>query len=104
MGCKGQFKHYDADGRYIAGGDLHLPDELDWMQIEVKSHWFRYMGMGPREARYTLFSSQGEQRLLTGMALTPLDHKQYQERLDGSRNEVQKFIEEGGYSRVPRNQ
>lgn len=95
---------FDGDGKPIRGGTVHGPDVLDWMDIDVKAHWFRFMGQGPETAKYAVLNSQGEQRLLTDLSLSPLDYKQYRERLEASHDEIDRFIQEGGYSRKPRNQ
>lgn len=95
---------YDADGGHVRGLVLTLPDMLDWMDIDVKAHWFKFMGQGPETAKYALLKSQGQQRLLADISLSPLDYQQYKERLEQSYGEIDRFIEEGGYSREPRNQ
>lgn len=102
--CKADIKFYDAEGRWIITRSIHMPDELDWMPIAVKAHWVRWMGQGPANTKYALLSSQGEQRLLSDMTLNPLDFKAYKERLENSYGEIDRFIEEGGYSRKPANQ
>lgn len=104
MSCKGEYKLYDANGRWIIGGSIHLPDQLDWMSIDVKAHWFCWMGQGSEKTHYVLLSSQGEQRLIKDVSLKPLDYKTYKERLENSYGEIDRFIDEGGYSREPRNQ
>lgn len=102
--CKAQYRLYDADGRLVGAGDIYLPGYLDWMSIDVKAHWFRYMGQGVDAAKFALLMSQGEQRLLIDVTLTPLDYKAYKEKEDGASAEIDRFIEEGGHSRIPRNQ
>lgn len=104
MSCKAEYRLYDADGKWLAGNTIHMPDPLDWMPIEVKAHWFRFMGQGPAGTKYVLLSSQGEQRLLADVTLNPLDFRAYKERLEQSYGEIDKYIDENGISRQPRNQ
>lgn len=99
-----RYRQYDEEGKSLSGGQIFLPDYLDWMPIEVKAFWFRYMGQGHADTKYVLFESQGEQRLLIDVTLNPLTHTEYKEKANGAEREVQQFIDEGGYSRVPRNQ
>lgn len=95
---------YDVNGILVGGGQGYMPDSLDWMPIEAKAFWFRYMSMGDPRTEYALLESQGEQRLLTGVSLENLDHKSYKEKLNGSEAAVHDFIDREGISRTPRNQ
>ncbi len=104
MACMAVWKSYDRAGDPVGSGTVYLPESLDWMPIEVKAHWFRYMGQGPASSAFVLLSSQGEQKLLQQVTLRPLDATSYKEKKSGSEDEIQNFIEKGGYSRVPRNQ
>lgn len=97
-------KEYDAEGRPVTSGQFHAPEWLDWMPMDVKTEWFKRLGRGNPQTTSVLLMSQGEQRLLTGVSLRPLDHREYKEKASGIENEIQRFIDEGGYSRKPRNQ
>jgi hypothetical protein len=102
--CPITVKEYDADGQPVTSGDVHAPAWLDWMPIDVKVEWFKRLGRGDPRTKSVLLVSQGEQRLLTSVSLRPLDHREYKERLNELEDEIQRFIDEGGYSRKPRNQ
>lgn len=98
------FTCFGPDGHQVSGGSLFLPDYLDWMQIEVKAQWFRQLGDGPKATTHVLLRSQGEQLLLSDITLNPLDKDVHQERYHGNRHKIEEFIEQGGFSRVRRNQ
>lgn len=105
MTVKAEYQSFDNVGKPTGGGQMFLPDYLDWLPIEVKVFWFLHRGYGEPEAVHVLFISQGERRLVT--IETPLqlcDLKTLQEKDNGIEEHVNRFISEKGYSRKPRNQ
>lgn len=104
MGTTYTYRAYDEDGKYVGGNQGFLPSYLDWMPIEAKVFWFKYIGMGPDTTKYALFESQGEQKLIRDISLKNLTYKQYKEISDGAERHVQEFIDSEGISRTPRNQ
>lgn len=97
---------FDATGKPCGlGANQFLPTYLDWMPIEVKVFWFLERGSGNPDATRMLFHSQGEQRLVDiPTPLRILTLKELQEKDNGIEGRVQDFIDQGGWSRVPRNQ
>lgn len=95
---------FNAEGKAVDSGTFYLPQYLDWMPIEVKAHWMRVMEKGHSDTKYLLLKSQGEQMLLTDVSLRRLTHAEYKEQVNGAEAKVQRFIEERGISRTPRNQ
>ena len=83
---------------------MQMPEYLDWMPIEVKAEWFRFIGQGPDDTHYIVFVSQGQEILLDGVALAQIDHKTFLQKEASAEEHINRFIEEKGYSREPRNQ
>ena len=84
---------------------ISLPDYLDWLPIEVKVFWFFERGLGEPLAKWVLFKSQGEQMLFPIQTpLRQLKLKQLQENENGLEAKVNRYIDENGFSRTPRNQ
>lgn len=104
MVCKATFTQYDKDGTMLGGGQLDLPEYLDWMPIAAKAFWFREIGQGNPKTKYVLLNSQGEQLLVIDVALRSLTHVEYKETTNGLENRVQDWIDRQGISRVRRNQ
>lgn len=98
-------EEWGGEGHFIGAQNLHLPDFLDWMPINVKMFWFRELGRGDPATRYVLFRSQGEQRLyVIDQPLRSYTFHEYQEKTSGLENTVQNWVDEQGISRQPRNQ
>ena len=105
MGCKASIHTYDAEGKPLGSHEIFLPEFLDWMPIQLKTEWIRFMGgPGHPDTNYALFKSQGEQLLVIGITLANLDHKSYLEKLDGSEKHCEEFARQHGIVRTPRNQ
>ena len=105
MSAFAKFFHFGEDGKIVDAGTVGLPLFLDWMPIEPKAHWFILRGYGPPEATHTLFESQGERVLLSvNKSLSLFNHMEMKERNDGIEERVNRYIEENGISRDPRNQ
>jgi hypothetical protein len=95
---------YGENGARITGNQLTLPDYLDWMDIEAKAEYFRIIGFGRPETRYVLLESQGQQILLIHPTLEQTSAKAYKEKTSGIQGKIERFIDQRGYSRTPRNQ
>lgn len=98
--------YFDKDGKPVGHGvQFFLPDYLDWMPIEVKIYWFIERGFGTPEAKWVLFSSQGEQRLIElNEPLQNMDLKELKDQENGLESKINEYIEREGISRTPRNQ
>ncbi len=99
-----KYQCFKADGGRSDGGSLQMPEYLDWMPIAVKAEWFRFVGQGPDNAHYVLLESQGEQLLVIGVTLAQINWKTFKEKEREAADHIEKFIEEHGISRQPRNQ
>lgn len=104
MGATYTYRAFDEEGESLGGLQGFLPGYLDWMPIEAKAEWFRFIGMGDPRTKYVLLESQGEQRLLFEVVLAPMKHTEYMEKERGAEKYIQQFIDERGISRTPRNQ
>lgn len=99
-----KFAAYTEEGKRCGGGSLQLPRFLDWFDIEVKAHYFGLIGQGPPDTHYLILESQGQEKLIAGITLTDITHAVYKERATLAEAQVNEFIDQGGYSREPRNQ
>lgn len=104
MTCIAEFKHFDADGSFIEGGQLRLPDSLDWLDIRVKAHYYKLRGAGSPRTEFVLLGSQGQQHVIYKPNLEGLDYRQLEDKEHGIQSEIEDFIKRGGHSKVPRNQ
>lgn len=105
MSAFAKFFHFDEDGKVVEAGTVTLPSYLDWMPIDPKAYWFLQRGYGSPQATHTLFESQGERLLLSvNKSLSFFNHKEMKERENGIEERVQRYIDENGISRDPRNQ
>lgn len=103
--AKAEFQAFDEDGKVCEGGGLYLPAYLDWMPIRAKTFWYQARGLGHPEAKYVLFISQGERRLvILDNPLQHLNHHQLKENEHGLEQAVWDFCTRHGISRAPRNQ
>lgn len=105
MGVFANISSFNEKGDLIDAGMVTLPDYLDWMPIAPKVFWFRDRGYGHPDATHVLFESQGERYLLSvNKSLSFLKHTEIKEREHGIEKRVQRYIEENGICRTPRNQ
>lgn len=100
-----KFTHFDDAGTVIDAGTVGLPLYLDWMPIAPKAYWFAERGYGHPDATHTLFESQGERCLMSvNKPLSYLKSTELKERENGIEERVNRYIEENGICRTPRNQ
>lgn len=105
MSAFAKFIHFCEDGKVLEAGTVTLPSYLDWMPIAPKAFWFTDRGYGHPDATHTLFESQGERVLLSvNKSLSFMQHTELKERQNGIEERVNRFIEENGICRTPRNQ
>lgn len=97
-------REFNSEGELVTTSHKFYPVYLDWMDIKVKAHWYQFVGDGDPRTKYALLESQGQQLLIEVENLAMIDHKTYKEIENGAREEVDRFIVDGGYSRTPRNQ
>lgn len=98
------YRAFDEDGKLVGGQQGFLPSYLDWMPIEAKAEWFRFIGMGDPRTKHVLLESQGEQRLLYNVDLAEMKHSDFKEKESDAEKHVQQFIDEQRLCRTPRNQ
>ena len=104
--CKASVTYFGPNGKTVGiGGELYLPDYLDWMPIEVKAFWFTARGLGEPKATHLLLHSQGEQQLVQiTTALRDIKLDELKEINNGLEERVREFQDRHGISRKPRNQ
>ena len=99
---------FGKDGKSTGiGGQLFLPDYLDWLPIELKMFWFLKRRFGSPEATHVLMISQDEAMLGTVPEEYPLRELTLKELKDidnGLESTVKEFARQNGISRNPRNQ
>lgn len=99
-----KYAAYDSKGERCGGGSLQMPMYLDWFDIAVKAEWFKFIGQGPPETSQLVLVSQGQEKLISDVTLTHITYEVYKGRVEAAQAHINDFIDQGGYSREPRNQ
>jgi len=108
VGAALQFTCFNDNGYVVGGGQVILPEWLDWKSIEEKEVYMMYMGGFHPDTVHIFIASQGQRKLLVAddASRVKVDYKERRRKEDAAEKAVARICDERGIDRArkPRNQ